>query len=148
MSIVSIVISKVPFLQQSCAGMAGFGSENCLPFEVALTHPCLGHLCELSKCTATVSPSVLGGSAEDIHQLEPLQACSCTELQRQLQLHWFSPGTGIPANFTEISQCVNGAVQAGPAQLCLEECLAFKTHSRQGPWQTASKDLSFDFSHL
>lgn len=48
----------------SCSSaVTGFGSENGLTFKIALTHPCLGHLCGLSKCTTEISPPVLGGSA-------------------------------------------------------------------------------------
>lgn len=92
--------------------------------------------------------------AEHIHPLEHTAGFSCTEPQRgSCACIWFSPGTGNPTNFTEISissvpNVSSGAVQTGSAQLCLDEWWAFKTHSRQGPWQAASKDVCFDFPHL
>lgn len=67
---------------------------------------------------------------------------------------WYSLVTGNPADFTEISYLFTCQiyqlvlVQTGILQFCLDEWLAFKTHSRQGPWQTICKDVCFDFSHI
>lgn len=92
--------------------------------------------------------------AGDIHQLECTAGFSCTELQRQLCLHlvlpWDWESCKLHRHFpsAQLPKVSAGAVQTGTAQLCLDEWLAFKTHSRQGPWQTASEDVCFDFPHL
>lgn len=149
-SVISIVISvplngKVPLLQQFWAGMAGFGSQNGFTFKAALTHPCLGHLCELSKCTTAISPAALGGSAPPI-SWNALQGQLCL----LLDLPWDWESCNLHRDFpsAQLPKVSAGAVQTGTAQLCLDEWLAFKTQSTQGPWQTASKDVCFDFSHL
>lgn len=128
-------------------------------FNKALAGYHLGHLCELSNhMTADISLKFVkfGVTKPDtVISWVTLQGFSWMRLKKgRCASIWYSLVTGNPADFTEIFYLFTCniyqlvLVQTGILQFCLGEWLAFKTHSRQGPWQTICKDVCFDFSHI
>lgn len=145
----------VPLMEHCCKGsMQDLALEKGLNFKTTLAGHHLGCLCELSNVSLKLGKFRATKADTLISWVTP-QGCSWpTPRYGRCASIWHSLVIRNPANFTEISYLFSCQiyqlvlVQTGILQFCLDEWLAFKTHSRQGPWQMTCKDVCFDFSRF